>query len=195
MIYRRLKHLPIPLLALLASCTNTIVPNTIRTSACTATNLPGGVIYAKLQESAPQGLIIRNGTLMPVRLVAQRPHRDVFLDPSSSIQISFRVLSIEGLKKPAGQFYYVRTSVGVANRFEEIDRLGLAYGSSSTADIRYRDPDGREHVVAFDLSRCGANSGWEHSHWTEADHYVQLPFPTAGVPQALCPLANQEGGM
>jgi hypothetical protein len=182
MIDRRIKPFLTLFLTLLACCTNTIVPN-----PCTITNVPNKTIYAKLQESAPQSLIIRNQTSTPVRLVAQRRYRAVELGPSSSIQISFRVVSIESFEKPAGQSYYVRSSAATANRVEEIDRLGLIYGASPKPEIHYRDPDGQEHVIAFDLNNCGANSEWEDTHWTNADHPGLLPSPVVGVPQALCP--------
>jgi hypothetical protein len=180
-------RLPALLLALLACCTNTILPN-----RCPPTNppnsiLPNGTIYAKLQESAPQGLVIRNQMSTPVRLVAQRSHQAVQLEPSSSMDISFRVLYIGSFKKVAGQPYYVQTSAVPTNHLEEIDHLGLIYVSSRVAEIRYRDQDGHEHVIAFDLNNCGANSGWGDTHWSYADHFGQLPSPIAGVPQALCP--------
>src|ERR1700756_3458643 len=164
MIDHRIKLFLTLFLALLACCTNTIVPN-----PCTIPNVPNRTIYAKLQESAPQSLIIRNQTSTPVRLVAQRRHRAVELGPSSSIQISFRVVSIQSFEKPAGQSYYIRTSQGPTNRFEEIDPLGLIYGASPKPEVHYRDPDGQEHVIAFDLNNCGPSSGWEDAHWSNAD--------------------------
>ena len=109
------------------------------------------------------------------------------LGPLSSIQISFRVISIESFQKPSGQSLYVRTALGATNEFEEIDRFGLVYGSSRAPEIHYRSADGHEQVIAFDLNNCGANSGWEDAHWDNADHPVQLPSPIAGVPHALCP--------
>jgi hypothetical protein len=175
------------LLALLACCTNTILPN-----RCPPTNLPdstrpSGTIYAKLQESAPQGLIIHNQMSTPVRLVAQRSRQAVQLEPSSSIEIFFRVLSIGSFEKVAGQPYYVQTAAVPTNHLEEIDHLGLIYVSSRAPEIRYHDQNGHEHVIAFDLNNCGANSGWGDTHWSQADHSGQLPSPIAGVPQTLCP--------
>jgi hypothetical protein len=111
----------------------------------------------------------------------------VELGPSSSIHISFRVVSIESFEKPAGQSYYVRSSAATANRVEEVDRLGLIHGAPPKPEIHYRDPDGQEHVIAFDVNNCGANSGWEDTHWSDAIHAALLPSPMAGVPQALCP--------
>jgi hypothetical protein len=174
------------LLALLACCTNTILPN-----RCPPANPPTSIlpdsIEAKLQESAPQDLIIRNQMPTPVRLVAQRSRHAVELGPSSSIEISFRVLSVAGFEKVTGQPYYVRTSAAPTNHLEEIDHLGLIDASSRAPEVRYRDHDGHEHVIAFDLNNCGANSGWENSQWSNADHTGQLPSLIAGVPQALCP--------
>jgi hypothetical protein len=182
MIEHRIKAFLTLFFALLASCTNTIVPN-----PCTISSVPNKTIYARLQESDPQTLIIRNQTSTPLRLVAQRRHRAVELGPSSSIQISFRVVSLESFEQPAGQSYYVRSSAANANRVEELDRLGLIYAASPKPEIHYHDLDGQEHVIAFDLNNCGANSGWAEIHWSNADHPGLLPSPIAGVPQALCP--------
>jgi hypothetical protein len=118
--------------------------------------------------------------------VGQRSRYGVELGVSSSIELSFRVLSIQSFEKFAGQQYYVRTSAGPTNHLEEIDGVGLIYTSSRTPEIHYRDHDG-EHVIAFDLNKCGANSGWENSHGSEAYHSAQHPSPMAGVPQPLCP--------
>ncbi len=183
---RRITYVPALLLALLACCTNTILPN-----RCPPANIPNNVlpnrIEAKLQESDPQLLIIRNQMSTPVRLVAQQSRHAVELEPSSSIEISFRVRSIGSFEKLAGQPYYVRTSASPTNDLEEIDHLGLIYALSRWPEIRYRDQDGREHLIAFDLKNCGANNGWEDAHWSNADHAGQLPAPVGGVPQALCP--------
>ena len=182
----RITYAPVLLLALLACCTNTILPN-----RCPPANLPNNVlpnsIEAKLQKSDPQLLIIRNQMLTPVRLVAEQLRHAVELGPSSSIEISFRVLSLGSFEKLAGQPYYVRTSASPTNHLEEIDHLGLIYAPSRWPEIRYRDQDGREHAISFDLKNCGANNGWEDAHWSNADHAGQLPSPVADVPQALCP--------
>jgi hypothetical protein len=185
----RITHLPTLLLALLACCTNTIFPKTIFPNNCTTPNVPTSIILAKLHESAPQLLIIRNQMSTPVRLVAQRSRQVVQLEPSSSIGIPFRVLSVGSFEKLAGQPYYVRTSVTPTNHLEEIDRLALIDASSRVPEIRYRDHDGHEHVIAFDLSNCGANSGWEDYSGknNNGDHSGQIPSPSAGGPQALCP--------
>jgi hypothetical protein len=123
----------------------------------------------------------------PVRLVAPQSRHAVELEPSSSIEISFRVRSIGSFEKLAGQPYYVRTSASPTNYLEEIDHLGLINALSRWPEIRYRDQDGREHLIAFDLKNCGANNGWEDAHWSNANHAGQLPAPVGGVPQALCP--------
>ncbi len=78
---RRITYVPALLLALLACCSNTILPN-----RCPPANIPNNVlpnrIEAKLQESDPQLLIIRNQMSTPVRLVAQQSRHAVELEPS-----------------------------------------------------------------------------------------------------------------
>ena len=98
------------------------------------------------------------------------------------------MLSIGSFEKASGEPYYGPTALAPTNHFEEVDNLGLVDTSTPAPEIHYRDPDGHEHVISFDLNNCGPNgAGWEAAHWSSADHSAQIPSLIAGVPQALCP--------
>jgi hypothetical protein len=155
--------------------------------SCSSPNL-STTIDVKLQESDPQRLIIRNQMSTQVSVVAQQSGQTVDLEPAKSIELSFRVLSIGNFEKTSGEPYYSATAMAPTNHFEEMDNLSMVDTSTPAPEIHYRDPDGREHVISFDLNNCDPNDGWETAHWNSAVHSGQIPSPIAGVPQTLSPV-------
>jgi len=172
MIRYRIRLLLAVLLAFLACCAN---PNLQRS------------IDVRLQESDPQRLIIRNQMSTPVRLEAQPPLPAVEVQPSGSVEILFRVLSVGSFDKAEREPYYVPTSATRTNHLGEIDNFGLVDVSSPAPEIHYRDQNGHAHIISFDLNNCNENRRWEDAHWTRADHSGQILSPLAGVPELLCP--------
>lgn len=145
-----------------------------------------GAIDIRVYDSDEQQLIIRNATNEPMEIFPGRGSTKT-LAPNETMQIRFRVVSLESHLRVADRPYYFRTAGPVNNRFEELDGLQIVDPALATIHLRDRFGTGE---FTIDLESCGevaTGNRWESKQWGPATHRLDLPIRMDGAAQPVCP--------
>ena len=142
-------------------------------------------IDIRVYDSDEQRLVIHNATPEPLDVLQGRNGRAKTLAPNETLELRFRVVSLESHLRVADEPYYFRMAGPVSNRFEEMDGLKYVEASPAGAVLYYRDSFGNGEF-AINLDECGENR-WETKQWGAGVHRLELPYRADGMTQMVCP--------
>ena len=142
-------------------------------------------IDIRLYDSDEQRLIVHNALPQPIEILKGRNGRAETLAPNATMEIRFRVVSLESHLRVADQAYYFHTAGPVTNRFEEMDGMNFVDSTATGAVLYYRDSFGAGEF-AIDLDECPQHH-WETKQWGSAAHRIEFPSRADGMSQPICP--------
>lgn len=164
-----------------------VVPDCLSPCATPNANL-ARAIDIRLYDSDEQRLLIHNATPAPIDILKGRNGRSETIAPNATLEIRFRVVSLESHLRVADQAYYFHTAGPVTNRIEEMDDRNLVTSTPSGAVLYYRDNFGAGEF-AIDLDECPQDR-WETKQWGPAAHRLEFPSRVDGMAQPICPSAQ-----
>jgi hypothetical protein len=142
-------------------------------------------IDIRVYDSDEQRLVIHNATPEPLDVLQGRNGRAKTLAPNATLELRFRVVSLESHLRVADEPYYFRMAGPVTNRFEEMDGLKYVAASPAGAVLYFRDSFG-DGEFGINLDECMGNR-WETKQWGVGTHSVDLPSRVDGAMQLVCP--------
>jgi hypothetical protein len=145
-------------------------------------------IDIRLYDSDEQRLILHNATPDPIDILEGRNGSAKTLPGNGSMEIRFRVVSLESHLRVADEPYYFRTAGPIRNRIEEMDGRKYIADTPAVPVLYFRDSYGvGELPIVLDECDAPPANHWESKQWPTGTHTLEVPSRNDGLTQMLCP--------